>query len=190
MEKFILNLICPKKYKKGRKILFLEKRQIESYILSGDKVKTVEKIAQKINVKLINCYASLLPEEKLQILEKMQIEGKKILAIGDGVNDAAMLAKAHISIAAHGGTDIALQSADIFLRKQGLNIIQKTITYCDYVKNTLRILIAVSLLYNLFAIFFAVLGYVNPLFAALFMPISSLTVYLIVFFRRGNKIWL
>ena len=170
-------------------INFLTKKNIESFILSGDKIKSVSKIANKIGVNIQNCFASLLPEEKLFFLEKMQNHGKKVMAIGDGVNDAAMLAKAHISIASHGGTDIALHSADIFLWNQGVSLIQKTFQYCKYVNNTLRILIFVSLFYNLLAICLAILGYVNPLFAALFMPISSLTVYFIVFFRKGNKIW-
>lgn len=119
----------------------------------------------------------------------MQSEGKKIMAIGDGVNDAAMLAKAHVSIASHGGTDIALHSADIFLRKSDLKLIEGVFEYCKYIKNTLKILIYVSLIYNIIAIVFACFGYVDPLFAAIFMPVSSLTVYLIVYFRQGNKIW-
>jgi len=170
-------------------ISFLKEKNIETYLLSGDKQASVRSIANKLGINLNYVFSSLLPKNKLEFLEKLQTNGKKVMAVGDGVNDAAMLAKAHVSIASHGGTDIALHSADIFLRKSDLNLIKSTFYYCQYVKKTLKILISVSLIYNIIAILFACLGYVDPLFAAIFMPISSLTVYLIVYFRQGKMLW-
>ncbi len=170
-------------------IQFLKRKNIESYILSGDRKKSVQKIASSLLIKPENCYSTLLPNEKLEFLEHLQKAKKCVLAIGDGVNDAAMLAKAHVGIAAHGGVDVALHSADIFLRKHEMSLLKKTFEYCKYIKQTLIILFTVSLYYNIIVVILAAFGYVNPLFAALFMPFSSLTVYLIVFFRKGDKIW-
>ncbi|WP_161597707.1 heavy metal translocating P-type ATPase [Fluviispira multicolorata] len=170
-------------------IQYLDKRNIESYILSGDRKESVRKIAEALNVKAENCFSSLLPFEKLEYLESLQKSGRYVMAIGDGVNDAAMLAKAHVGIAAHGGVDIALHSSDLFLRKHEMSLLKKTFEYSKYVKRTLIILFSVSLFYNGIVVILASLGFVNPLFAALFMPFSSLTVYFIVLFRKGNKIW-
>lgn len=171
-------------------LLYLKNNNIDTFLLSGDSKNTVENISKKLGLNTSNVYSKLLPEDKLKILENLQKNEKKVMAVGDGVNDAAMLAKAHVGIAAHGGTDIALHSADIFLRYSNLKLIKNIFIFCKYSKYTLKILIFVSIFYNVIAIIFACLGHVDPLFAAIFMPLSSISVYLIVYFRNGKKIWI
>lgn len=188
-RKHKIKFILSEEIKAGSKelIQYFQGKKLRCLVLSGDRFSSVSKIAQLIGIPSENCFASLLPEEKLKILIQLQEQGKKVLAVGDGVNDAAMLAKSHVGIASHGGTDIALQSADIFLRKPSLFLLQEIFEMSKYAKKTLRILIYTSLLYNLVAIGFAFFGFVDPLFAAIFMPISSLSVFLIVYFRNGNS---
>lgn len=183
---FCVKFILSEQIKNGAKelIKYLNKNNIACYILSGDKAASVHKIAHELSINYKYCYSEKLPNEKLMILEEFQTAGKKVLALGDGVNDAAMLAKAHVGIASHGGTDVALHSADIFLRKPNLFLVKNIFIISKQAKKTLKILILVSLVYNFIAIYFAILGYVDPLFAAIFMPISSLSVFFIVYFRK------
>ncbi len=184
----MLKIVLSETLKEGAKELvhYLNSMNKRSIILSGDKMSSVKKIGKMVGISPENCFAGLLPEQKLDYLIALQKEGKKVMALGDGVNDAAMLAKSHVGIASHGGTDIALHSADIFLRKPNLFLIKQIFAISSYAKKTLKILILISFIYNIIAIGFAIFGLVDPLFAAVFMPVSSLTVFLIVYFRNGD----
>lgn len=170
-------------------IHYLNKKNIEIFLLSGDNTSNVETVARKLNIPLLNVFGQLKPQQKLAFLENLQKRTKIVLAIGDGVNDAAMLAKAHVSIATHGGVDVSIQASDIFLLKKNFNQLIQLFKASFYTVQTLKIVLTFSLIYNALAVALAFGNFVTPLFTAILMPISSLCVFLITNFRIGNKIW-
>lgn len=170
-------------------IHYLNKRRLPYYLLSGDNDLSVKKIANSLAIPMEHIFAQLSPQDKLNFLTS-RLEKKKVLALGDGVNDAAMLARAQVGIAVYGGIDASLNAADIFLVKKDLGLVIKTMDFCFYTRDTFWFILVVNVIYNACVISFACWGKVNPLVAAILMPLSSLCVYLISYFRDGKKIWI
>ncbi|MEE1974297.1 HAD-IC family P-type ATPase, partial [Maribacter flavus] len=138
-------------------------------------------VADELN--LADFQASMLPENKLQEVEKLQGQGKVVAMAGDGINDAPALAKSDVGIAMGTGTDVAIESAAISLVKGDLHGIVKARNLSDAVMrnikqnlffamiyNTLGIPIAAGLLYPFFGIL------LSPMIAALAMSFSSVSV--------------
>jgi Cu2+-exporting ATPase len=96
--------------------------------------------------------------------------------VGDGVNDAIALAAADVGVAVHGGAEVAMRTADVYLTDPGLDQI---VTLVDGARRTMRVIrrnMLFSLGYNVVGVVLAVSGIINPLIAAILMPLSSLTV--------------
>lgn len=96
----------------------LHQEGVETIILTGDAEKNSKYIAEKLGVNKVR--ANLLPGDKLKIVEELQAEGRTVLMVGDGVNDAPALAVADVGIAMGSGTDVAMETADIILVKNNL----------------------------------------------------------------------
>jgi len=115
------------------------------------------------------------PERKLELVRSSQEEGTVVM-IGDGVNDTAALAAAHVGIGVHGGAEACLAAADIFLSRPGLVPLQEVMKGAKLTMRTIRRNLTFSFFYNVIGASLAMAGLINPLWAAIFMPISSLTV--------------
>ena len=150
-------------------------------MLTGDNEKTAEAIAGEIGVD--ETLAGLLPQDKNKEIDKIQKSGKKVLMIGDGINDAPSLAKADIGMAIGHGTDVAIESSDVVLMRSdlldvvsALELSKATIKnikenlFWAFFYNTLGIPIAAGLLYPAFGI------KLSPMFAAFAMSLSSVFV--------------
>jgi Cu2+-exporting ATPase len=98
--------------------------------------------------------------------------------VGDGANDSMALAQAHVGIAVHGGMEMSLRAADIYLGKPGVKPIAALIVISRETLHVIRRNLWLSIIYNLIAGGFALAGKINPLVAALLMPASALTVFL------------
>ena len=159
----------------------LQDKGIAVIMLTGDNHDTAKAVADELN--LADFQASMLPENKLQEVEKLQEQGKVVAMAGDGINDAPALAKSDVGIAMGTGTDVAIESAAITLVKGDLNGIVKARNLSDAVMrnikqnlffamiyNTLGIPIAAGLLYPFFGIL------LSPMIAALAMSFSSVSV--------------
>ncbi len=159
----------------------LQKKGIAVIMLTGDNHDTAKAVADELN--LADFQASMLPENKLQEVEKLQEQGKVVAMAGDGINDAPALAKSDVGIAMGTGTDVAIESAAITLVKGDLHGIVKARNLSDVVMrnikqnlffamiyNTLGIPIAAGLLYPFFGIL------LSPMIAALAMSFSSVSV--------------
>jgi Cu2+-exporting ATPase len=142
-------------------------------ILSGDHPEIVGHVARALAID--DARGGLRPEDKLALLEAARSVGPTVM-IGDGVNDAGALAAATVGIAVHGGAEASLAAADIYLSQPGLAAIAHLLTAARQTVRTIRWGLALSLTYNLLAVSLAMLGWINPLLAALIMPLSSLTV--------------
>lgn len=150
-------------------------------MLTGDNEKTAEAIAEEIGVD--ETLAGLLPQDKNKEIDKIQKSGKKVLMIGDGINDAPSLAKADIGMAIGHGTDVAIESSDVVLMRSdlldvvsALELSKATIKnikenlFWAFFYNTIGIPLAAGLLFPAFGI------KLSPMFAAFAMSMSSVFV--------------
>ncbi len=154
----------------------------ETIMLTGDNKETAHLIAEAIGIKTV--IADVLPMEKTKVIKELQSQGKNVMMVGDGINDAPSLATAHIGVSINGGTDIAGDSADVILMHDNL---ERIISLLDISKKTIQ-----NIKENLFWAFFYNLCMIpiamgllksfgimmNPMFAGLAMTLSSLTVVL------------
>ncbi|EAJ7105367.1 cation-translocating P-type ATPase [Campylobacter upsaliensis] len=165
--------------KKGAKKLvdFLNSQEIKSVILSGDNEKSVAKIAKELQ---IDFHAKMTPKDKLNFLQKEQ-EQYKILFIGDGLNDAAALQKADLSISFSEASELAKQNTDIILMREDLTLIKLCFHLAKRTKHIIKLNLFWAFSYNLFSIPLAAGAFslsLSPHFAALMMSLSSLAVVL------------
>jgi Cu2+-exporting ATPase len=145
-------------------------------LLSGDSSPMVASVAAELGID--EARGGLRPDDKLQVLQQLHREGRKVLMLGDGVNDVPVLAAADISVAMGSATDLAKTSADAVLLSNRLDALVQAFTLA---RRTRRVIIENLLwaaLYNGLMLPFAALGWITPVWAAVGMSISSLTVVL------------
>ncbi|PXX58593.1 Cu2+-exporting ATPase [Pseudomonas sp. LAMO17WK12:I10] len=145
-------------------------------LLSGDSSPMVASVAAELGID--EAHGGLRPDDKLQVLQQLHRQGRKVLMLGDGVNDVPVLAAADISVAMGSATDLAKTSADAVLLSNRLDALVQAF---GLARRTRRIIIENLLwagLYNGLMLPFAALGWITPVWAAIGMSISSLTVVL------------
>ncbi|WP_458379244.1 heavy metal translocating P-type ATPase [Pseudomonas chlororaphis] len=145
-------------------------------LLSGDSSPMVASVAAELGID--EARGGLRPDDKLQVLQQLHRQGRKVLMLGDGVNDVPVLAAADISVAMGSATDLAKTSADAVLLSNRLDALVQAFSLA---RRTRRIIVENLLwagLYNGLMLPFAALGWITPVWAAIGMSISSLTVVL------------
>ena len=145
-------------------------------LLSGDTSPMVASVAAELGID--EARGGLRPDDKLHVLQQLHAQGRKVLMLGDGVNDVPVLAAADISVAMGSATDLAKTSADAVLLSNRLEALVQAFTLA---RRTRRVIIENLLwagLYNGLMLPFAALGWITPVWAAVGMSISSLTVVL------------
>ena len=148
--------------------------KIEAVLLSGDNFNVAKNVSETIGITKFE--AEVLPENKSYVVDKYQKDGKKVVMVGDGINDAPALVKSDIGIAIGTGTDVAIESAKVVLMNGDLNGIVKSLKLS---KQTIRVIkqnLFWAFIYNVIGIPLAALGLLNPMFAALAMSFSSVSV--------------
>ena len=98
-------------------------------LLSGDARAPVEAIARTVGID--EAIAEVLPEDKADVVRRLKAEGRKVAMVGDGINDAPALAVADVGISLHGGTDVALETADVVLLEGGLERLPAVFAVAD-----------------------------------------------------------
>ena len=175
----------------------LQRLGLEVVMLTGDNPQTAQAIAGQLGVDRVE--AEVLPQDKAEVVRRLQAEGKVVAMVGDGINDAPALAQADVGMAMGTGTDVAMESADITLMRgdvkdvvTALNLSRQTIRTIKqnlvwaFFYNLLLIPVAAGVLYPVFQagggvpggldFFFGEQGFLNPVLAALAMAFSSVTV--------------
>jgi Cu+-exporting ATPase len=159
----------------------LHEQKIRIVMVTGDSRRTAEAVSRKLNIDEV--VAEVLPTQKVEIVKRLQSEGRRVAMAGDGINDAPALAQAEVGIAMGTGTDVAMQSADVTLVKGDLRGIVRAIRlsratlknikqnlFFAFVYNALGVPIAAGVLYPFFGLL------LNPMIAAAAMSVSSVSV--------------
>lgn len=170
----VFYLTDPLKDSAAEAVRQLAGKNLTLHILSGDRETAVAETARTLGIGHYRSQA--MPEDKLEYVKALQKEGKRVLMIGDGINDAPVLAQADTSAAVAGGTDIARDGADIVLLNEDLNTVPHMLAQAGRTRQIIRQNLSWASAYNIIAVPLAVLGYVQPWIAALGMSFSSLVV--------------
>ena len=159
-----------------RTIAALKKAGIrEILMITGDNARTANRMAQEFGIERI--YAEVLPQDKLEIMRAYQAQGKKVAFVGDGVNDAPALAAADIGIAMGlGGTDVALETADIGLMADEIERIPQIIDLSCRTLGVIRQNVIFSMSMNVLAVLLSGFGLIGPVVGALMHEASALPV--------------
>ncbi len=154
-------------------IAALKARGCKAVLLSGDRREKVEAMARAVGIE--EWYAEQLPEQKLAVIERLSAKEPTAM-VGDGINDAAALARATVGVALSDGSNAAIESAQVVLLKGRLSHL---VTAWDLAHLTLRTIkenLFWAFAYNVVAIPVAAMGYLNPMWGALFMAFSDVVV--------------
>ena len=116
----LISLTIPIRPESAYVIAALEQQGIQTYMLTGDHAKASSKVAMKLGILPDRVYAEVFPEKKVEILRELEAEGKTVAYVGEGVNDAAALAYADVSISLAEGSQVARQTADVVLMNNDL----------------------------------------------------------------------
>jgi Cu2+-exporting ATPase len=145
-------------------------------MITGDAADTATTVAQKVGLDKDKVMAQQSPVDKAKTIKAMQQEGKDVLMVGDGINDAPALIQADIGIAMGRATDIALESADMVLMRSDLRLVSGAITLSKRTYRVIKQNLFWAFIYNITALPLAVTGILHPIVAAIAMTLSSLSV--------------
>ena len=154
---------------------------VDLYLITGDRKKAAESLARSVGIERV--FSEVLPQEKGAEIDRLRLEGRRVLMVGDGVNDAPALLRADLGVSLGSGTDLAVNSAEVILLHDDLRDLARLKRYAARVSriihqnlfwaffyNTLSIPIAAGVLYLPFGIT------LNPMIAAAAMSCSSIFV--------------
>ncbi|WJG07604.1 heavy metal translocating P-type ATPase [Aliiglaciecola sp. LCG003] len=144
------------------------------YMLSGDNHRNAQQVAQQIGIKKI--MANQTPSQKLAFIETLQSRHKMVMMVGDGINDAPVLARADVSVAVGSAADMSKRSADIILLNNRLSAVTTIFDMGSKARRKVKQNMSWAIGYNLFITPLAVLGYLSPWMAVIGMSLSSIIV--------------
>jgi len=175
-EQYCGKYVFKNAYRKYMKRLFYKlKRSYGLTVLSGDNEGEKEYLAKYLPHQ-VNYYFNQTPEDKLEYVKSLQKEGKNVLMIGDGLNDAGALAQSDVGIALSENINVFSPACDAIL---DANQFKNIATFVQLSKKALKIIkysFVLSLCYNVVGLYFAVTGQLQPVIAAILMPLSSITI--------------
>lgn len=147
-------------------------------VLSGDRRGVVERVARSVGIEPTDTRAGASPEDKAAHIGSLVLAAGAgpVVMVGDGVNDAAALARATVGVAVHAGAEASLRAADIHLSREGLAPLVELVDGARRTMALIRATLGVSLLYNGVCVALAMGGLLSPIVAAVLMPMSSLTI--------------
>ncbi|MBX7225709.1 MAG: heavy metal translocating P-type ATPase metal-binding domain-containing protein [Chitinophagales bacterium] len=165
----------------------LKKRNYQLYLLSGDK-PTEDKLLKKTFGE--SMYFSQTPMQKRTFIQTLQQKGKKVIMIGDGLNDAGAIKQSDVGIVLTDNTNNFLPACNAILKGTRLNHLMDFIEVAGRSKRIVHISFLISLIYNVIGLYYAVQGILNPMIAAILMPASTISIVLftsIASYYTGRK---
>lgn len=158
----------------AKAVRFLTSRGIAVQMLTGDVPEAALAVAREVGIDSVK--AAALPEDKAKAIDALRSLGRKVMMIGDGINDAVALKTAHVSMAPASGSDIGRSAADFILLRGDMDGVEIAMTTAGRAAALIRQNFALAIVYNVCSIPLALFGYVNPLIAAIAMSTSSILV--------------
>ncbi|WP_425619134.1 heavy metal translocating P-type ATPase [Anatilimnocola sp. NA78] len=155
-------------------------------MLTGDSRATAEAVARKLGIDEV--IAEVLPEQKGEVVARLQREGRQVAMAGDGINDAPALAQADVGIAMGTGTDVAMESAAVTLVKGDLRGIVRAKRLSRAISAGIRQNLFLAFVYNALSVPLAAFGLVTPMLASAAMSLSSVSVIANSLRLRGTKL--
>ena len=155
-------------------VAYFKSINVEMVMATGDHATVANRVAKEAGIEKV--HAEMSPIDKAEYISKLKVEGKKVVMVGDGINDTLALSKADIAIAMGSGADVALAVSDVVVLNNSLNGIKDSFIISRRTYKFIKQNLMLSLMYNMVTIPLAMAGYVMPLVAALSMSLSSLIV--------------
>ena len=171
-----LGVADPIKATTAEAIEALHAEGLKVIMLTGDSRATADAVAKRLGIDEV--IAEVLPEQKSEVVARLQREGRTVAMAGDGINDAPALAKANVGIAMGTGTDVAIESAGITLVKGDLRGIVRARRLSRATSAAIRQNLWLAFLYNGLSVPVAAFGFVSPMWASAAMSLSSVSVIL------------
>lgn len=153
----------------------------ELIILSGDNEGEKDKLSQLLPLS-VQYYFNQKPQQKLDFIKDLQSKNKYVLMIGDGLNDAGALAQSDVGLAISEDINVFSPACDGILKAEKFELIPRYLKYAKQTLKLIKISFIISFVYNFLGIYLAVQGLLSPIIAAIFMPLSSISVVLFVTF--------
>jgi Cu+-exporting ATPase len=155
-------------------VVRLQAQGVEVVMLTGDNAATAAAIAREAGIARFE--AGVLPQDKAAAIARLKSGGKRVGMVGDGINDAPALAAADVSFAIGGGSDVALEAADVTLMRSDLLSVADAIDLSRATLSKIRQNLFFAFIYNVLGIPLAAMGYLNPVIAGAAMALSSVSV--------------
>ncbi|MFI8535455.1 heavy metal translocating P-type ATPase [Streptomyces aquilus] len=145
-------------------------------LLTGDNAPVAQSVAREVGIAPADVIAEVLPQDKVDVVKRLQGEGRSVAMVGDGVNDAAALAQADLGLAMGTGTDAAIEAGDLTLVRGDLRAAADAIRLARRTLGTIRSNLFWAFAYNVAALPLAAAGLLNPMLAGAAMAFSSVFV--------------
>jgi Cu+-exporting ATPase len=149
---------------------------IRSMLLTGDREMRAKETARAVGIP--EAFGQLLPQDKINVIRGLQSHGDRVLMIGDGLNDAAVLTQSNVGMAVSNAMDVSKEQADIVLLNSCVENISWLVAYSRQIYRTIKLNMTWALLYNVAGVSFALAGLLRPVIAATAMAMSSLIIVL------------
>lgn len=174
-NEFIGKFIFKNEYRENLQNLFKKLAGYHVFILSGDNASEENQLKELIPASKGMAF-NQSPEDKLNYIKNLQDQNFKVAMLGDGLNDAGALKQSNVGIAIADDTNSFTPSSDVIMDGEKVVLLDKYLNVCKGSMTIVKMTFIISFLYNIVGLSYAVTGHMHPLFAALIMPASSITV--------------